>query len=56
MHGSRSKIPRKKSHLAAEGFNSGVKGLILISSLFVPCSLLAGRIVEIVVAAVLRDI
>jgi hypothetical protein len=26
MHGSRSKIPSKKSH-QAEGFNSGVKGL-----------------------------
>jgi hypothetical protein len=30
MHGSRSKIPSKKSHQAAlaKGFNSGVKGLI----------------------------
>jgi hypothetical protein len=30
MHGSRSKIPSKKSHQAAlrGGFNSGVKGLI----------------------------
>jgi hypothetical protein len=30
MHGSRSKIPSKKSRQAAlrEGFNSGVKGLI----------------------------
>jgi hypothetical protein len=30
MHGSRSKIPSKKSRQAAlRGFNSGVKGLIL---------------------------
>jgi hypothetical protein len=32
MHGSRSKIPSKKSREAAfaEGFNSGVKGLMVI--------------------------
>jgi hypothetical protein len=38
MHGSRGKIPSKKYRQAAvrDGFNSGVKGLKLVSTSFFP--------------------
>jgi uncharacterized membrane protein YvbJ len=44
MHGSRSKIPSKKSRQAccAEGFNSGVKALIFVFQFFLRTICLVG--------------